>query len=64
MLLVLTRYVSRALNIRTISIYTEADAASAHVGLADEAVLLEGADSKAYIDGYASNARLNLLPKH
>ncbi|KAL9114070.1 MAG: hypothetical protein Q9227_001842 [Pyrenula ochraceoflavens] len=38
-------------NIRTISVYTAADAASAHVELADEAVLLSGPDSKAYIDG-------------
>jgi urea carboxylase len=42
---------AKALNIHTISIYTEADAASTHVGTADETVLLSGPDSKAYIDG-------------
>ncbi|KAL4809232.1 allophanate hydrolase subunit 2-domain-containing protein [Aspergillus unguis] len=42
---------ARKLNIRTIAIYTEPDAASTHVHLADEAVLLSGAPSKAYIDG-------------
>jgi urea carboxylase len=46
----LTQCFSRAQNIRTISIYTEADAASAHVALADEAILLKGVESKAYID--------------
>jgi len=42
---------AKRLGIRTISIYTPADAASTHVASADEAVLLEGPDSKAYIDG-------------
>ncbi|KAL4941356.1 hypothetical protein BDV06DRAFT_4295 [Aspergillus oleicola] len=42
---------ARKLNIRTIAIYTEPDAASTHVHLADEAILLSGAPSKAYIDG-------------
>ncbi|KAK4949830.1 hypothetical protein LTR10_011672 [Elasticomyces elasticus] len=42
---------ARKLGIRTISIYTGADAASAHVAAADEAVLLSGPDSKGYIDG-------------
>ncbi|ETN38161.1 urea carboxylase [Cyphellophora europaea CBS 101466] len=42
---------SKELGIRTISIYTAADAASTHVGNADEAVLLSGLDSKAYLDG-------------
>ncbi|KAF5862369.1 hypothetical protein ETB97_011725 [Aspergillus alliaceus] len=39
------------LNLRTIAVYTEPDAASTHVHLADEAFLLEGPPSKAYIDG-------------
>lgn len=42
---------ARRLNIRTIAIYTESDAASAHVTDADEAVLLSGPESKAYLDG-------------
>lgn len=42
---------ARNLGIKTISIYTGADAASAHVGAADEAVLLSGPDAKGYIDG-------------
>lgn len=41
----------RKLNLRTVVVYTEPDAASTHVHLADEAVLLQGAPSKAYIDG-------------
>ncbi|KAL5049542.1 hypothetical protein BDW71DRAFT_150423 [Aspergillus fruticulosus] len=42
---------AKKLNIRTIAVYTEPDAASTHVHLADEAILLSGAPSKAYIDG-------------
>ena len=42
---------SKKLGIKTISIYTAADAASTHVGDADEAILLSGPDSKAYLDG-------------
>ncbi|KAL2838912.1 allophanate hydrolase subunit 2-domain-containing protein [Aspergillus pseudoustus] len=42
---------AKALNIRTIAVYTEPDAASTHVHLADEAILLPGSPSKAYIDG-------------
>lgn len=42
---------ARVLKLRTIAVYTEADAASAHVAAADEAVLLSGPDSKAYLDG-------------
>lgn len=42
------------MNLRTIAIYTEPDAASIHVHLADEAVLLSGTASKAYIDGYVA----------
>lgn len=42
---------ARTLGIHTVSIYTAADAASAHVGAADEAVLLTGPESKAYTDG-------------
>ncbi|EXJ57359.1 urea carboxylase [Cladophialophora yegresii CBS 114405] len=42
---------ARKLGVKTISIYTGADAASAHVGAADEAVLLSGPDAKGYIDG-------------
>ena len=44
-------HTSKKLGIRTISIYTAADAASTHVSDADEAVLLLGPESKAYIDG-------------
>ncbi|PYH96715.1 hypothetical protein BO71DRAFT_481822 [Aspergillus ellipticus CBS 707.79] len=42
---------AKKLNIRTVVVYTEPDAASTHVHLADKAVLLSGAPSKAYIDG-------------
>jgi urea carboxylase len=42
---------SKKLGIRTISIYTAADGASTHVADADEAILLNGPDSKAYLDG-------------
>jgi urea carboxylase len=42
---------AKKLNLRTIAIYTEPDAASIHVHLADVAVLLSGSASKAYIDG-------------
>jgi urea carboxylase len=42
---------AKKLNIHTIAIYTETDAASAHVTAADEAVLLSGPESKAYLDG-------------
>ncbi|KAB8230128.1 bifunctional urea carboxylase/allophanate hydrolase [Aspergillus alliaceus] len=42
---------AKRLNLRTIAVYTEPDAASTHVHLADEAFLLEGPPSKAYIDG-------------
>ena len=42
---------SKTLGIRTISIYTAADASSTHVANADEAILLSGPDSKAYLDG-------------
>ncbi|KAL2351385.1 allophanate hydrolase subunit 2-domain-containing protein [Cryomyces antarcticus] len=42
---------AKSLNIRTISIYSEADAASRHVSVADEAVLLSGSNSTAYTDG-------------
>ncbi|KAI9368323.1 allophanate hydrolase subunit 2-domain-containing protein [Aspergillus egyptiacus] len=42
---------AKKLGIRTIAIYTEPDAASTHVHIADEAVLLSGSPSKAYIDG-------------
>ncbi|KAK5098643.1 hypothetical protein LTR70_002532 [Exophiala xenobiotica] len=42
---------AKKLGIKTITIYTAADAASLHVGAADEAVLLSGPDSKAYLDG-------------
>lgn len=44
--------ITRKLNIRTVAVYTEPDAASTHVHLADQAVLLSGHPSKAYIDGY------------
>ncbi|KAI4720428.1 hypothetical protein E4T48_03306 [Aureobasidium sp. EXF-10727] len=42
---------AKALGIRTISIYSAADAASSHVTAADEAVLLSGSDSTVYTDG-------------
>jgi urea carboxylase len=42
---------ARRLNIHTVAIYTEPDAASAHVNAADEAVLLSGPEAKAYLDG-------------
>ncbi|KAK5122739.1 hypothetical protein LTR85_003654 [Meristemomyces frigidus] len=42
---------AKELGIRTISLYTPADAASLHVSQADEAVLLPGSNSTAYTDG-------------
>ncbi|KAA6408635.1 MAG: urea carboxylase [Lasallia pustulata] len=42
---------AKSLEIRTIAIYTEADAASSHVVQADEPVLLTGGDAKGYLDG-------------
>ena len=42
---------AKQLGIKTVSIYTAADAASLHVSQADEAVLLTGPDSTAYTDG-------------
>ncbi|KAF2225214.1 allophanate hydrolase subunit 2-domain-containing protein [Elsinoe ampelina] len=44
---------ARNLHLRTIAIYTNADAASLHVTAADEAILLSGPDSTAYTDGDA-----------
>ncbi|CAI7585960.1 unnamed protein product [Penicillium glandicola] len=44
---------AKTLGIRTIAIYTAADATSQHVLAADEAVLLPGDDSTAYINGNA-----------
>ncbi|KAH7067028.1 allophanate hydrolase subunit 2-domain-containing protein [Paraphoma chrysanthemicola] len=41
---------AKRLNIRTIAIYSEADAASQHVRDADEAVLLPGSNATAYTD--------------
>ncbi|KAL5375797.1 hypothetical protein DPSP01_010904 [Paraphaeosphaeria sporulosa] len=41
---------ARKLNIRTIAIYSEADAASQHVRDADEAVLLPGSNATAYTE--------------
>ena len=41
----------RVLRIKTIAIYTEADAASTHVSSADVAVLLPGGNAKGYLDG-------------
>jgi urea carboxylase len=41
---------ARKLNIKTIAIYSEADAASQHVRDADEAVLVPGSNSTAYTD--------------
>ncbi|KAJ5501994.1 Allophanate hydrolase subunit 2 [Penicillium fimorum] len=42
---------AKELGIRTIAIYTAADATSNHIRVADEAVLLPGDDSTAYING-------------
>lgn len=42
---------TRSLNIRTIAIYTEPDAASTHVSQADVAILLPGSPAKAYLEG-------------
>ncbi|KAH8689659.1 putative urea amidolyase [Talaromyces proteolyticus] len=44
---------ARELGIRTIAIYTSADATSRHVAVVDEAVLLPGKDATAYTDGDA-----------
>lgn len=41
---------AKSLGIKTISIYSEADAGSKHVSAADEAVLLEGSNSTVYTD--------------
>ncbi|KAL4893788.1 allophanate hydrolase subunit 2-domain-containing protein [Aspergillus ambiguus] len=42
---------AKKLNIRSLAIYTEPDAASSHVHLADQAFRLSGPPSKAYLDG-------------
>ena len=42
---------AKNLGIKTISIYTPADAASLHVSQADEAVLLPGSNTSAYTEG-------------
>lgn len=42
---------AKRLGIRTVAIYTEPDSASQHVALADEAHLLEGDVTSAYLDG-------------
>ncbi len=42
---------AKRLNVHTVAIYTETDAASAHVTAADEAIFLSGPESKAYLDG-------------
>ncbi|KAF1961045.1 PreATP-grasp domain-containing protein [Byssothecium circinans] len=44
------RKTAKKLNIKTIAIYSEADAASQHVRDADEAVLLSGSNATAYTD--------------
>ncbi|KAH9870253.1 hypothetical protein IAQ61_005726 [Plenodomus lingam] len=44
---------AKKLDIRTIAIYSEADAASQHVRDADESVLLPGSNATAYTDGDA-----------
>lgn len=57
---------AKKLGIKTVSIYTASDAASIHVSAADEAVLLSGPDSKAYLDGeqiieIARKAKVNVI---
>ena len=42
---------AKKLKIRSIAIYTAADAASLHVSSADDSLLLQGPDSRAYLDG-------------
>ncbi|KAL8654478.1 MAG: hypothetical protein Q9210_001481 [Variospora velana] len=42
---------AKRLGLRTIAVYTEADAASSHVIEADVPILLSGGDSKGYLDG-------------
>ncbi|EMC96259.1 hypothetical protein BAUCODRAFT_107733 [Baudoinia panamericana UAMH 10762] len=42
---------AKRLGIKTLSIYTSADAASLHVSQADEAILLPGSNNTAYTDG-------------
>lgn len=54
-------YAFRALNVRTIAIYTEPDAVSTHVSLADESVLLEGSPTKAYVDGYDQSYSIYMI---
>ncbi|KAF4554208.1 Urea carboxylase-like protein [Elsinoe fawcettii] len=44
---------AKLLHLRTVAVYTNADAASLHVTAAHEAVLLPGPDSTAYTDGDA-----------
>lgn len=41
----------RKLGLHVVSVFTNADATSLHVKLADEAILLPGEDSSAYTDG-------------
>lgn len=42
---------AKELGIRTVAVYTNADATSLHVSSADEAVLLPGSNSSAYTEG-------------
>ena len=42
---------AKRLNIHTVAIYTDTNSASAHVTAADEAVILSGPESEAYLDG-------------
>ncbi|KAM0810637.1 putative Urea amidolyase [Seiridium cardinale] len=43
----------RELGVRSVAIFTNADATSLHVSLADEAILLPGSEGTAYTDGHA-----------
>ncbi|PSK51622.1 Methylcrotonoyl-CoA carboxylase subunit alpha, mitochondrial [Elsinoe australis] len=52
---------AKKLGVRTIAIYSNADAASLHVTAADDAILLPGSDSTAYTD---SEAIIGLAQEH
>ncbi|KAL9577546.1 MAG: hypothetical protein Q9212_006297, partial [Teloschistes hypoglaucus] len=54
-------YHAQKLGIKTIAIYTEADAASSHVTDADVPILLSGGDSKGYTDVISKENNVNAI---
>ncbi|KAF4986755.1 hypothetical protein FDECE_15789 [Fusarium decemcellulare] len=56
--------VCKELGITSIATFTNADTTSLHAPLADEAVLLPGADSRSYTDGEPGDAILDICSDH